>query len=141
MMHVIFFYFLVKKVRLTSESEPGQGFVQVLEDSKPKTWQRLCVEDMKDAEKSVICRTLGYAGIKLLEEENSSVGSGQEIVGNVEMPLLYGNLYCNSQDQNISSCCLEKVDSKENSCSTPVYVSCKFIFELTQLLSLSPEVS
>ena len=117
----------IKKVRLTSE--PGQGFVEVLEDSKPKTWQRLCVEDMKDTEKSVICRTLGYAGIRVLEEENFHVGSGQEIAGNVEMPVLRGNLYCNSQDQNISSCCLEKVDTEESSCSTPVYVSCAICAE------------
>jgi hypothetical protein len=121
-------FFSVKKVRLASESEPGRGFVEVLEESKPNSWQRLCVEDMKATEKSVICRTLGYAGIKVLEEEeDSSVGSGQEIAETVGMPVLRGDVYCSSQDQNISSCCLEKVDSEESLCSTLVHVSCEFI--------------
>ena len=112
-------------MRLASGSKPGRGFVEVVEDSKPNTWQRLCVEDLKDTEKTVICRTLGYAGIK---QEQSSEGSGQGVVvGNMEMSVLHANVYCNSQDNNVSSCCLEKLNSEENSCSSMARVSCEFL--------------
>ena len=114
-------------MRLASGSKPGRGFVEVVEDSKPNTWQRLCVEDLKDTEKAVICRTLGYAGIN---QEQSSEGSGQEVAGNMEMSVLHANVYCNSQDNNVSSCCLEKLKSEENSCSSMARVSCEFL-ELT----------
>jgi hypothetical protein len=79
---------------------------------------------MKATVKGVICRTLGYSGV---QEEQSSVGSGQEDAGNLEIPVLHGNVYCNSQDNNVSSCCLEKVNSEENSCPTMARVSCEFI--------------
>ena len=112
--------FLVQKVRLVSYTKPGQGYIELLEDSKPKTWQRLCNKDLKDKEKNVICRTLGYSGV---QHEQSSVGSGQETL-DFQEPIFYGNLYCNSQDNNVSSCCLEKVDSYEDGCSTMAHVSC-----------------
>ncbi|CAB4008616.1 receptor-type tyrosine- phosphatase F-like [Paramuricea clavata] len=117
---------IVRKIRLASESTPGRGFVELLEDSKPNTWQRLCINNMRDIVKGVICRTLGYSGV---QEEQSSVGSGQEDEGNLEIPVLHGNVYCNSQDNNVSSCCLEKVNSEENSCSTMARVSCAICSE------------
>lgn len=116
--------FLVKKVRLASGTKPGQGFIELLEVSKANTWQRLCVKDLKDEEKAVVCRTLGYSG---LQQERSSVGSGQGAERSLEIPVLYGNVYCNSQENNVSSCCFEKVKSEESSCSTMAHVSCEFL--------------
>lgn len=116
-------YFLVKKVRLASTTTPGEGYIEVLEVSKPNTWKRLCVEDLKDDEKAVVCRTLGYSGLK---QGQSSVGSGQGLEGSDEVRVLHANIYCNSQENNVSSCCLEKGKSEESSCTTMAHVSCEF---------------
>ena len=110
-------------MRLASATKPGQGYIELLDVSKPNTWQRLCVKDLKDDEKAVVCRTLGYSG---LQQEQSIVEGGQGVEGSLEVPALHGNVYCNSQENNISSCCFEKVKSEESSCSTMALVSCEF---------------
>ena len=107
-------------MRVSSEGSPGEGYVEMIANDKPNTWHRLCIKDLKDSEKAVICRTLGYSGI---QPDQSNVGRNSS--RNLEMPVIYGNVYCNSNENNVSACCLEKVDTDGSTCSAIARVSCE----------------
>ncbi|XP_028396302.1 uncharacterized protein LOC114520268 [Dendronephthya gigantea] len=93
-------------------------------NDKPNIWQRLCINDMKDSEKAVICRTLGYSDI-LPEQPDVGRNSSRDS----EMPVIHGNVYCNSNENNISACCLEKVDTDGSTCLSIARVSCSICSE------------
>lgn len=110
---------LVKNVRIVSQNVPGQGYVEVLEESKPDIWQRLCVKNWKNTEKEVICRNLGYSGA---EDLDLPVVTAQDDVANYHP--IHGNFYCN-RNENVSSCCFEKLTATENKCTMMAFVACK----------------
>ena len=107
--------FIVKTVRLTSQRKPGQGLVEVLGDSQPSVWQRLCVTKPNPA---VVCRSLGYSGFKKPDISWSKTRQ----VG--KTPIIYGDVYCSRNEDNVSSCCISKSTANKNTC-TIMAVACR----------------
>ena len=95
-------------VRLVSQTSPGEGYIEVIENSKPNVWQRLCVRNWATTEKQIICRSLGYSGVK---DDSLLTRSGPHSQNRMNV-----DIYCHGNANNISSCCFQKAVGNQDVC-------------------------